>query len=341
MKKKIIWTIVLIPVVLFLVVIFGSAPFGRKYVNEHGPELLGRKINIEHFSLNIFTGNVSLGDVTIYEANGDSVFATVDDIDLNLSVIDFISGKTHIESLDIDHPVVNVIQKDTTFNFDDLVAFLSEGESSQYTIDDFSLDDGEINYRDVSIPSVPFAYRVHDLEVKIENFNTADHNHITLEGELGEDGKLTATYDGMLSDQNNMGFSLQLEDIDLVGLSPLVVQMFGREVTSGTLSLNTEMTTVNGKISGDNKIVIRDAKVEKVKNLPFTPEYKKVKLKTALYLLTDRDGKCELDVKVTGSKDDPKFSYKRAVMKAVGKSLWKIITSPFYHKKDAPVEEED
>lgn len=329
--KRIIWTLVLIPVVLAIVVAFGSAPIGRKYVNEHGEELIGRKIHIEGFSFNILTGDVSLDDVKIYEKDGETEFASVDDIDLDISMTDLLTGKLHIEDLDIDHPVLNVVQKDTTFNFDDMLAFMAgdESEASEYTIDDLTLDNGEINYLDKTVPSVPFAYSIKDVEVEVKNFNTADHNHIEVNGELGKDGTFEAVYDGMLADQNNMTLTLKLEEVDLKGFSPLFIYMFGREVLSGTLDLQSEITTVNGNINGKNHIVISNPKVEKVKNLSFKPEYRRVPLKNALYVMTDKNGKCEMDLDVKGRKDDPKFSYKRAMMKMFGKFVVKLVTSPF------------
>lgn len=338
--KRIIWTLVLIPVVLAIVVAFATAPIGRKYVNEHGEELIGRKVYIDGFRLNILTGDVSLDDVKIYEKNGKDVFASVDDIDLDISMTDLLTGKLHVEDLDIDHPVVNVVQKDTTFNFDDMLAFMAgdESEASEYTIDDLTLDNGEINYLDKTVPSVPFAYSIKDVEVEVKNFNTADNNHIEVNGELGKDGTFEATYDGKLADQNNMTLTLKLEEVDLKGFSPLFIHMFGREVLSGTLDLQSEITTVNGNINGKNHIVISDPKVEKVKNLSFKPEYRRVPLKNALYVMTDKNGKCEMDLDVKGRKDDPKFSYKRAVMKMFGKFVVKLVTSPFSKHR---VEEEE
>lgn len=335
-KKTIIWVLVLTPIVLALVVAFGTAPIGRNYVNSHGEELIGRRINIDGFSLNILTGNVSLSDVKIYEKKGDDVFASVDGIDLDLSMIDLLSGKVHIEDLDIKRPVINVIQKDTTFNFDDMLEYLGNDttEASEYTIDDFTLKDGEINYLDKTFATVPFAYKMSDVEARSKNFNTADHNHIEISGELGEDGEFEAVYDGMLSDQNNMNMTLSVKEVDLTELSPLFIQIFGREVLSGTLDLETEIAIVNGSINGNNHIVITKPKVEKVKGLAFKPEYRKIPLKNALYVMTDKSGKCEMDLQVTGRKDDPKFSYKRAVMKMFGKFIVKLITSPFSHVSD-------
>lgn len=330
LKRFFIITFVLL-VALAVAVAFFSAPFGRRYVNEHGEELVGRRVNIEDFTFNIFTGGVSLDDVTVYEKNGDSVFASVEDVDLNLSMLDLLKGRITVEKLKICDPVVNVVQKDTVFNFDDMLAALSEGESSEYTIEDFVLKGGEINYRDLTFPSVPFEYKLKKFRIEAENFTTSGRNQIEISARLGEDGKLKAMYDGGISDQNNMTLMLNMKNVDLTDFTPLFIQMFGREVLSGTLDLDTEMSIVNGHINGTNHIVIDEPKVEKVKGLDFKPEYRKIPLKSALYVMTDKHGKCEMDLPVTGDKSDPKFSYKRTLMRMFGKFMVKLVTSPFSH----------
>lgn len=327
--KKLLWIIVGLPVVLVVAMIFGGASAGKHYVNTHGEELVGRKLNVEDASFNVFTGELQLGDVTMYEKDGDSIFGSIEDLKVDIDMQELMHGKMHIEELVLNQPMLKVVQKDTVFNFDDVLEKMSEGESSEYVIDKFLLKGGEINYLDLTEPSVPFALRLDRLEINIKDFNTADRNHIELCARIGKDGEVGAVYDGMLSDQNNMTLALQLNEVDMTEFSPLFVHMFGREVLSGSLSLNTEMSIINGNIHGTNHIVISHPKVQKVKDLTFKPEYKKVPLKTALYIMTDKNGKCELDLPVTGRKSDPKFSYKRTLMKVFGRFIVKLAVSPF------------
>lgn len=336
MKKAII-IVVLVIIALALGVAFLTAPMGRSYVNEHGEQLIGRKMHVEDFKFNILNGNISLDDVTIYEKNGDSVFVSIEDLDLNLSLLSLIRGDINIEKLDIDGAKVNIVQKDTTFNFDDMVAFMSQGESHDYTIGRLRTDDVEINYVDRTFPSVPFAYAIHDMEVKADSFTTAGRNHIDISADLGTGGKAEVSYFGSLADQNNMKATVNLKKVALTDFTPLFTQMFGRKVLDGSLELQTEMSVVNGNVDGKNHIVIKDPKVEKVKGLPFKPEYRKLPLKTILYFMVDRDGKCELDIPVTGNRDNPTFSYKRAVMRMLGKSLGRIILG----KRSSSEEDED
>lgn len=323
--KKFILIVVLVIALLAVAVAFLTAPMGRDYVNSHGEELIGRRMHVEDFKFNILTGNVALDDVTIYEKDGSSVFVTVDDIDLNLSLRRLLMGEYYIEKLDIDGGKVNVLQKDTTFNFDDMLEFMSQGESHDYYIDRLRADDIEINYLDRTIESVPFAYTIKDMEVKTDSFSTAGRNHISVKAKLGSGGKAEVTYDGALTDQDNMSANVTLKEVALTDFTPLFKQMFGREVLSGKLDLQSDIKICNGNVDGQNHIVITDPKVEKVKGLPFKPEYRKLPLKTILYFMIDRDGKCELDVPVSGNRNSPEFSYKRTVMRMLGKSLSRIV----------------
>ena len=335
--KKILWFI-LVLVVIAVAVAYLTAPTGKRYVNAHGEELIGRKVHIEDFKFNILTGNASLGNVAIYEKNGTDKFMEVEDLSLNFSLMKLITGKIHIDGIDIDDAKMNIVQRDTTCNYDDLVAYMSEGEPSEYSIGKLRMSGIEINYMDMSVPSVPFSYSIHDMKVKADDFTTSGKNHIFITAELGNGGEAKVEYHGALADQNNIETKVELEDVDLRDFSPMFVQMFGREITAGELQLTSDIKIVDGEMQGTNKIIIKDAEVEKVKGLAFKPEFRSLPLKTCLYFITDRDGKCELDIPVSGNRHNPKFSYKRTLMRAFGRSLGKAILGK---KKAEDAAEED
>lgn len=327
MKKFLFFVILLILVIIGLSVVFIS-PMCKRYVNSHGEELIGRKINVEGLTMNVFNGNASLDDVTIYEKNGDSIFAKIDDIDVDMNLASLLKGNIVVEALDIDDAVVNVVQKDTTFNYDDMVAFFSKGEKTEYSIGKLRVDDVTVNYLDRSDVKYPFRYEIKDIKAKADNFTASGMNHVEATASLGSKGEVELSYDGSLVDHNNMKVDLKLDEVDLKPFTPLFIRTFGREVIDGTLSLTTNLTITDGNLDGKNLLVLQNPKVEKVKNLPFKPEYKKLPLKTCLYMLTDKNGRCEMELPITGNIDNPKFSYKRALMKCLGKALTKTVTSP-------------
>jgi len=328
--KRILLAIIIIPLVLLVAVMLLAAPIGKKYVNTHGEELVGRKLQLDGFTFNYMTGCASLDDLTVFEQNGDSVFMTIEDLDLNLSVLELLKGNLEIESLEIDDAKMNVVQDGTKFNFDDIVEFFATEEASpEYKIGHLDLDDCEITYTDMTEPSVPFSYNIHDLDLEADNFTTVGHNHVDIKAKLSDKGKATVAYEGSMVDFDNITLSVDLKDIDLVAFSPMFVQMFGREVVSGTLNMESEIAIISRHLNAKNHLLIDEPKVKKVKGLDFKPEFRKVPLKTCLYFLTDKHGQCDLDIPVTGSLDDPKFSYRRLLGKAFGRFIVKVASSPF------------
>lgn len=340
--KKVLSAIIIIPLVLMVVIMIAAAPVGRRYVNSHGEELIGRKLELEGFTFNYLTGCASLNDLTVYEKDGEAVFMQIEDLDLNLSMIELLRGNIDIESLDIEDAKIYVTQKGSKFNFDDMVEFFaSDEEASEYKIGDLELDGCDIIYTDLTEPSMPFSYEIHDFELEAENFTTTGYNHIEINAELGKDGEVEAVYDGSITSMDDATLKLNIEDVDLTALSPMFIQMFGREVTSGTFSMHSEVAILNRHINADNHILIDRPEVKKVKGLSFKPEYKSVPLKTALYFLKDKHDRCEIDLPVTGSLDDPRFSYQRTLMRSFGRFIVKVITSPFKKKEAIEIDEDE
>lgn len=323
--RKLIIAIIIIVALVVAASVFLVSPICKSYVNSHGEEMIGRKMDVKGFSLNLFNGNASLDDVTIYEHNSDSVFATIGDIDVDMNLIDLIKGTIIVNSLDIENAKVNIVQKDTTFNFDDMVAFFGEGESSEYTIGKLRVKKVDVHYCDISDDAYPLIYDIRDIEAKSDNYTASGKNHVEMKAKLGESGKADVKYDGSLADHSNMNVDLKLTQIDLKPFSPMFIRTFGREVLDGKLSLDTKLVVKNGAVDGQNHLLLENPKVEKVEDLNFKPEYRKIPLKACLYMITDKEGRCEMDLPVTGDMDNPKFSYKRAVMKCLGKCLTKKI----------------
>ena len=52
-------------------------------------------------------------------------------------------------------------------------------------------------------------------------------------------------------------------------------------------------------------------------------------MKLGMYLLTDKDNNISIDLPISGNLNDPKFSYRKALLKVLGNLLAKVVTSPF------------
>ena len=99
-----------------------------------------------------------------------------------------------------------------------------------------------------------------------------------------------------------------------------------RRIDSGKLSVDLEYKIKQRQLSGENKFVINKLKLgEKVDSA----EAANLPLDLAIAILEDSDGVIDLDLPITGSLDDPKFSYGSIVWKAIRNVLGKIVTAPF------------
>jgi hypothetical protein len=100
----------------------------------------------------------------------------------------------------------------------------------------------------------------------------------------------------------------------------------GRRIDSGKLSVDLQYKIKNRQLSGENKFVINKLKLgDRVDS----PDAMKLPLDLAIALLQDSNGIIDLDLPISGSLDDPQFSYGKIVWKAIVNVLTKLVTAPF------------
>ena len=108
--------------------------------------------------------------------------------------------------------------------------------------------------------------------------------------------------------------------------SPWSVYYTGQPIEDGIFGLTSHNTIKNSSLNGKNKIDIYKAKVGSRRS-DIEPQ-QKLPLKTALYILKDKDEKILFDIPVAGNIDSPEFSYMKIVWKTLGNLLVKVATSP-------------
>jgi hypothetical protein len=109
-------------------------------------------------------------------------------------------------------------------------------------------------------------------------------------------------------------------------VSPYMVQFAGYKVEKGNMTLRLKYTVVDKQLTASNSIFIDQFELgEKVEN----PKAVSLPLRLAVALLKDSSGKIKMDVPITGSLDDPKFSIGGLVANALMNALSKVVISPF------------
>ena len=106
-------------IVLILALIV--SPIAKSYVEKHSKELIGRKVEMRALHLNIFTGTLELDSISMYEANGKDVFASIDTFLVDLKLSKLWGKNLEISELKVIRPYLVVLQNGSVFNFDDLM----------------------------------------------------------------------------------------------------------------------------------------------------------------------------------------------------------------------------
>lgn len=119
---------------------------------------------------------------------------------------------------------------------------------------------------------------------------------------------------------------LTFRNLEMTNLTPYSGKFAGRKIDSGKLSVDLEYKIKDRQLAGENKFVVNKLKLgERVDS----PDAMKLPLDLAIALLEDSNGIIDLDLPVSGSLDDPQFSYGKIIWKAIVNVLTKLVTAPF------------
>ena len=166
MKKKTLYIILTIFFVIVLIALIIAPGIVKNYAVNNSPELLGRQIALEKIRVNYFTGTARFYDFKMFEADNSTVFISFDTLIINLVPYKFITNELVIQKLYLKGLHTSVVQHDTVFNFDDLVAFHNQGQDTiaadtaqqgepfRFELSDFELKEADISYHDVAIGKV-------------------------------------------------------------------------------------------------------------------------------------------------------------------------------------------
>lgn len=194
------------------------------------------------------------------------------------------------------------------------------------SIGQLAVSNCSLTYDDHSLPD-PLHLPVTGISINATDISTAGDNNARLRASLPGGGKLTIIWNGNIDNwKQHQDLVLSVKGLDMKQLSPWVVAYCGQPIEDGVFGLSSHNTIVNSNIEGRNSIDIYKAKVGH-RRKDVTPE-QKLPLRTALYILKDKDDKILLDVPVQGNVDNPEFNYMKAVWKTLGNLLVKVATSP-------------
>ncbi len=268
MKKPLKITIIIVGVivafillVLLLVSLFGGS-VAKSYVNNHAEELLGRKAQVEHVGLNLFSGHVAVEGLAVYEDNGKDVFAGFDTLDVSVSLLKLIGKEVYVRHITLAGLNVKVIQNGTRFNFTSLIEHF-QSDSAEVEVKDTTPSDWVINLHNIRLSNGRLHYAdmernshwgFNDLNLLVPDFCIGGEKQtdagLTLALADGGSLQADAAYNAVSNDFNA---KLKLTNFALNQVKPYVTDIANIEQINGRLGVNA---TANGNLSNIMDMVI-------------------------------------------------------------------------------------
>lgn len=292
-----------------------------------------------------YKGEFSLRDLLVNEADTGNLF-------LAWKSLGSRAFEVSPSKLDMDELTINgldtalIINKDKTLSFKRILkqpaspapaaapapapalALAAAQPSFLVNIDRLRFTRGEMDFADYSL-ALPFGTRIHDLKGVVTGLSNRPDalGHLELDGQVDEYGVARAVGQLELANPTDlMDIRVVFRNIAMSRLTPYSATFAGRKIDSGKLSLDLEYKIKQRQLEGKNQVVMDQLVLgEKVES----PDAKDLPLDLAIGILQDSDGRIDLGLPISGSLDDPKFSYGGIIWQAITNILGKIATAPF------------
>ena len=255
MKKglKILLWVVGIIVALLLIVSLLAGPIAKGYINGHGEELTGRKVTVDHVGVNLFSGNVCVRELDVYEDNGEDIFVGFDTLDVSVRLLKIPFKTLHFGHITLAGLHANVVQEGNRFNFTSLLEHFASDDStaekdttpSGWTMKFYNIRishaslnyDDMLNHKGMHLP---------DINLRVPGF--------VLGGDEGSEGGLTIGFDkggqlkmdaSMDNKENSYHVDVALTGFALQNLDSYLADMLRYEELDGSVSANL---TADGRV---------------------------------------------------------------------------------------------
>jgi len=158
------------------------------------------------------------------------------------------------------------------------------------------------------------------------SFEQDQRASVDIQGKLGNGPLAISGQINPLAKRPYVDLAFKLSDMDLSAMTPYAGKYAGYAVEKGQLYLDLKYLIDSRRLNAKNEV--------RVSQFTFGPsvdskEATHLPVRLAVSLLKDRHGVIQLDVPVSGSLDDPKFSVWGVVLTVLENLLVKAATSPF------------
>lgn len=252
---------------------------------------------------------------------------------LNATISKFNLGKgiAHLKSLKITGPQTYYeIMKDSTDNFSHLLKDEEQQREEDspvisLVIDSLSLRGGKVEFRDNSLKE-SFSYRLSEINLGCSAFRLDKMNVLRGSAVAGKAGKVEFEWTTDFVKMKNVYLDLTASNINVKDFTTYSKYYVGNSIEGGTLRWESRNTILDGRIEGSNQIEIYKPKVSR--RSKWTEPVYEAPVRLGVYALTNKKGMMNISLPVKGDLDNPDFSYRKTVFKALLNSFTKVSAAP-------------
>jgi hypothetical protein len=286
-----------------------------------------------------FSGNTRVADLLTRDQMKNKDFVKWESLLLSNIEADFPANQYGAEKLVINKPYARVlIRKDKTINFSDILIvdkstprtetknFGTDLPPPKFKLGKIEVIDGSSDFADLSL-ILPFAAHIKSLDGGASGISSEQKSTVKVDLKGNAYDLAPVDIKGEISPyQGDYDVTVNFTGMPMPLISSYMVQFAGYKVEKGKMSLKLNYKIEDKVLTASNNLLIDQFELgEKVEN----PDAVSLPLELAIALLKDSDGKIKMDVPISGSLEDPKFSVSHIVFDALVNSISKIISSPF------------
>ncbi len=287
-----------------------------------------------------FKGNTGIARLITRDQTQNKDLVKWDNLTLKNVDADVLAQRYSASSLLLEKPYARVvIAKDKTLNFADILIqthppsppskrgeAIARQNPISFKLDKVQISNGASSFADLSM-ILPFSAEIRGLEGGASGISSEHEStiNVTLKGNAYDlspvdiKGKIQPFIGDYKAALSFKGMPLPL-------MSAYMAEFAGYKLEKGKMSIGMNYEVEKGELTATNNLLIEQFELgEKVEN----PNAIDAPIDLAIALLKDMNGVINLDVPITGSLNDPQFSFSGIVSDAILNILTKAISSPF------------
>ncbi|HPT22164.1 MAG TPA: DUF748 domain-containing protein [Bacteroidales bacterium] len=279
-------------------------------------------------------GRFSINSFSATDKN-DRKIVGVDSLNVSLKTSLPMFGRYIIDTFLIAKPYLMFEMHDSSNNFielfphekSDSLTQVSTDSSSQpffYSVNSLMIRDGIIDFADITLKE-PFKYHFSKIKLSVDSVSS-NSSWLTAYStmKLNERGDLKAEVGINPSDPYELKIDYVISNFRLPDISPYSKFYLGSAIVYGDMYYTGKTSITSRKITSDNKLIIRNAKIGKRSGGIFN-----IPLRLALYLIKDLHGDIKIDLPVSGDLNDPTIKIGRLIWTTFKNLIVKIAATPF------------